>query len=138
MISLESSLNTFTPLPKRSKLYHSNNCRTIKTVLLFGLILLCVFVGIGYMLCSVRFSSALSSHSCTQKYLLKTCSPNPFISLYLLQQTILLLQPNTVHVKQCSLLLLALLDVIQLLYWRVIEQTTHLQSVLVFQMERKV
>lgn len=47
---------------------------------------------IGYMLCSVRCSSVLSSHSCAQKYLLTTHSPNPFISLYLLLQTILLLQ----------------------------------------------
>lgn len=55
-------------------------------------VLSCFTLCIGHMLWSVRCSSVLSSHSCAQKYLLTAHSPNPFISLYLLLQTIPLLE----------------------------------------------
>lgn len=104
---------------------------------LFCLTLLWVFVGTGYTLQSV------TSSTCPLLPLRYTEIPSWNLAL----QTPL--SPSTFfnkqycqyiqkHVRRRSLLLPALLDFIQLLYWRVVEPTTHLQVVRVLQMERRV
>lgn len=88
-------------LKKGPKPHHSENCGPIETVFFFFLTVLFVFVvryWVNTLKCC-RSSSALSSHTCTHKYQLKACTPNPFISLYLLKQTVLLLQPTTRKAK---------------------------------------
>lgn len=72
-------------------LFLKDRNKSIPTILgQLSVFVLCVCKDWVQSVCCCRSSPALSSHSCAHKYLLKTHSPGPFISLYLL-----LVQPST-------------------------------------------